>query len=260
MVYTNEYFCYTLPITIMSSFAKTSIKIRPLLTARLKKHHTILRLRFMHPLKHFVTITRHRHEVIKNCFKAGIPFQGLKHDLSKYSFCEFSKGAKYFQGTRSPNEAEREEYGYSLTWMHHKGRNRHHFEYWTDYDPVTKKISPVKMPRKYVVEMFCDRVAASKIYMKDKYTGDAPLAYFLKAKKRRFIHKETSDELEYLLVTLSEKGEKAAFAAAKAYRKGDISLPVPKDEASTEDQASCPCDSQKKCECGQTENKNSPAE
>ena len=131
-------------------------------------------------VKHFMTITRHRHQVIKNCYKAGILMQGLLHDLSKYSPSEFFVGAKYYQGNRSPNEAEREAYGYSKAWMHHKGRNRHHFEYWTDYDPKTKELTPVEMPLKYVKEMFCDRVAASKIYLGDKYTDEAPINYFLK--------------------------------------------------------------------------------
>lgn len=46
-----------------------------------------------HPIKHFITITKHRHRVMLHCFKAGIPFQGLTHDLSKYSPTEFIPGA-----------------------------------------------------------------------------------------------------------------------------------------------------------------------
>lgn len=164
-------------------------------------------------------ITRHRHGVIKNCYKAGILWQGLRHDLSKYSPEEFLKGCKYYQGTRSPHEAEREEYGFSYGWMHHKGRNKHHFEYWTDYDLRTKLMTPVKMPLKYVKEMFCDRVAASKIYMKDKYDDGAPLAYFLRAKKTRAIHPETSDLLEKLLTMLRDKGEDYTFAYIRRLRK-----------------------------------------
>ena len=101
--------------------------------------------------KHFNTITKHRHKVIKHCFKAGILWQGCLHDLSKYSFHEFIVGAKYYQGTRSPNEAEREAKGYSSAWMHHKGRNKHHFEYWTDYNTKTRTIEPVKMPMNYLI-------------------------------------------------------------------------------------------------------------
>lgn len=172
-------------------------------------------------LGHFRTITKHRHKVIAHCFKAGIGWQGLRHDLSKYSPTEFLAGAKYYQGTRSPNEAEREAYGYSKAWLHHKGRNRHHFEYWFDYNPATKRNQPVKMPLKYVIEMFCDRVAASKIYQGKNYTDRHPLDYFLKAKANRIIHSETSDFLESLLVMLVEKGEKETFQYIKVYKKSN---------------------------------------
>lgn len=160
---------------------------------------------------HFMTITKHRHEVMKNCFKAGIFIQGLLHDFSKYSPTEFMVGVTHYQGNRSPNEGEREDYGYSKAWMHHKGRNKHHFEYWTDYDPVTKKMSPVRMPKKYVIEMFCDRVAASKVYLGENYNDSAPLNYYLNGKSRRLIHEQTAKEIEHLLVMLEEKGEKATF-------------------------------------------------
>lgn len=161
---------------------------------------------------HFKTITKHRHKVIAHCIKAGIPWQGLRHDLSKYMPSEFLPGARYCTGTRSPNEGERETQGYSLAWMHHKGRNRHHFEYWTDYNPETRQIEPVKMPLRFVVEMFCDRVAASKIYQGENYKPDSALKYFLKGKAHRKIHPETSKLLEKLLRMLAVKGEDATFA------------------------------------------------
>lgn len=165
----------------------------------------------MNALGHFKTITRHRHEVIKNCKKAGILWQGLRHDLSKYTPAEFISGAKYFQGDRSPNDMERSIHGYSSAWMHHKGRNKHHFEYWTDYDPVTRKYGPVKMPLRYVKEMFCDRVAASKIYQGEKYMDSHPYEYFIGGKDRRLIHHETSDLTEKLLIMLMEDGEEKTF-------------------------------------------------
>ena len=79
-----------------------------------------------------------------NCFRAGIPIQGLKHDLSKYSPVEFLPGAKYYQGNKSPNVAERIDKGYSSAWLHHKGRNKHHYEYWNDINPKSLKIEPEK--------------------------------------------------------------------------------------------------------------------
>lgn len=164
---------------------------------------------------HFITINKHRFMVIKHCAKCGILFQGLLHDLSKFSPEEFFVGVKFYLGTRSPNEGERAVYGYSKAWMHHKGRNKHHFEYWTDYNTKTKLVEPVKMPVKYVAEMFCDRVAASKTYLKKDYTDKEPLQYFLNAKKRRVIHKETSDLLEKLLTMLANEGEAVTFKYIK---------------------------------------------
>lgn len=162
--------------------------------------------------KHFITITRHRHEVIKNCFKAGIGFQGLFHDLSKYSPTEFIPGAKYYQGDRSPNEKERELYGYSKAWMHHKGRNKHHYEYWNDYNPKVRKIAGVKMPDRYFVEMVCDRIAASKIYYGDNYTDSKCLEYFNSRSERAMLFNgETKEHLYKVLVMLANEGEDTTF-------------------------------------------------
>ncbi|MDO4509286.1 MAG: DUF5662 family protein [Lachnospiraceae bacterium] len=174
----------------------------------------------MHPIKHFITITKHRHMVIYHCFKAGIGFQGLFHDLSKYSPSEFIPGAVYFQGTRSPNEGERETIGFSKAWMHHKGRNKHHFEYWTDYDHNTKKMQGMPMPDKYIKEMFCDRVAASKIYQGSNYSDDSSLKYFEWGRDRRatLIHEETSRKLEFLLKMLADKGEKETFKYIRTHK------------------------------------------
>ena len=168
---------------------------------------------------HLNTVVRHRHAVLRNCIKAGIVWRGLNHDLSKFSPTEFFPGVKYWQGNRSPNEMERETAGYSKAWMHHKGRNRHHFEYWTDYNPKTKLMEPVRMPDVFIYEMFCDRVAASKIYNKSGYNNSMPLAYFLRAKPRRSIEKETSEKLEFLLTMLAEKGEDETFRYIRSERK-----------------------------------------
>lgn len=162
-------------------------------------------------LGHFMTVHRHRKQVLKYCIKAGIPLRGLLHDLSKFSPTEFIPGVLHFQGNRSPNERERELYGYSKAWMHHKGRNRHHFEYWTDYNMETKQLEPVKMPDIYIFEMFCDRVAASRIYNKDKYNDTMPLDYYKRVKHRRLIEKTTAKKLEFLLTMLQDKGEEATF-------------------------------------------------
>ena len=172
-----------------------------------------------HPFKHFKTITKHRHAVIRHCFKCGIGWQGLFHDLSKYSPTEFIPGAKYYLGDKSPNEKEREILGYSLAWMHHKGRNKHHFEYWNDVNPATKRYEPVPMPLRYVTEMFCDRVAACKIYRGKDYTDSSALEYFLRGNARAKMHETTADMLEEWLRMLAEKGERETFEYIKRVNK-----------------------------------------
>lgn len=162
---------------------------------------------------HLHTVNRHRRLVRHYCFKLGLVWQGLTHDLSKYSPTEFWRGVKYYQGWRSPNDQERLENGVSLAWLHHKGRNRHHFEYWTDYGLNGEGITGVEMPRKYVAEMFCDRLAASKVYRGDQFDPGDPYAFFLRGQKKRLLlHPATAALLEAMLRTLRDEGEDAAFA------------------------------------------------
>ena len=167
----------------------------------------------MNAWNHFKTITIHRWNVMKGCFSVGLYWQGLTHDLSKYMPSEFIVGAKYWQGTRSPNNAEREAIGYSSAWLHHKGRNRHHYEYWLDY-PVREKegdkvkIIPARMPDRYIVEMFMDRVAACKVYNGKAYQDSDPLTYYRKGNIDAFLHPYTKRMLERLLIMNAEKGER----------------------------------------------------
>lgn len=176
--------------------------------------------------KHLKTINHHKWLVMKSCFRLGLIKQGILHDLSKYSPTEFMIGVKYYQGTRSPNSAEREARGYTTAWLHHKGRNKHHMEYWTDYDLVNGGMMGMKMPVKYVVEMFCDRIAASKNYNRDKYDDTFPLTYYQKGRPKYLLHPDTEALLEELLRMLAEQGEDAVFE----YIKKEILTPEVRKE------------------------------
>ncbi|MDO4267862.1 MAG: DUF5662 family protein [Eubacteriales bacterium] len=174
--------------------------------------------------RHFVTITEHKWMVMKNCFRVGLFKQGLTHDLSKYSPTEFLTGVRYYQGDRSPNAAERDEKGYSAAWLHHKGRNKHHFEYWIDFSRASGGLAGVKMPVNYLVEMVMDRIAASRVYRGKDYTDAAAWEYY--QKERPYLggamHPETQEELERILMLLRDKGERAAFAyLRKLLKKGN---------------------------------------
>jgi len=162
--------------------------------------------------RHFKTITYHKYLVAKGCFRVGLYWQGIVHDLSKYSPAEFLVGVKYYQGNRSPNNAEREAAGYSSAWMHHKGRNRHHYEYWNDYDKDGNMI-PVPMPDKYIAEMIMDRIAASKVYEGKNYKDSSPLAYYRKGGTANIpMHEYTRSVLERMLKLLAKEGEEKTFA------------------------------------------------
>lgn len=165
-------------------------------------------------IQHLKTITYHKYLVMKGCFAVGLYRQGIMHDLSKYVPSEFLVGVKYYQGDRSPNNAEREDIGYSSAWLHHKGRNKHHYEYWIDYSSreIEGGMVPAPMPVKYVVEMVMDRIAASKVYLGDRYTDASPLTYLNQGKNVNLMHPKTYKQLKILLTMLAQKGEEETFS------------------------------------------------
>ena len=171
---------------------------------------------------HLSTVMEHKMLVMRGCFAVGLYAQGMMHDMSKFSPVEFINGCRFYQGgKRSPNNGERDQKGYSEAWMHHKGRNRHHLEYWNDYaqkmEPGSDPVVPVRMPRRYVAEMLMDRIAASKTYLKEKYTEHEPLQYYRKGRSRLLIHPESSRELERMLQILDQRGEKELFRFVRDY-------------------------------------------
>ena len=166
----------------------------------------------LHFWAHLKTINRHRSLVRKYCFRLGLYRQGLTHDLSKYSPTEFWAGVRFFQGDHSPNDAQRKTFGYSAAWLHHKGRNKHHFEYWTDYALSGEGVAGVEMPKEYVAEMFCDRLAASRVYRRDEFDPGDPYKFFQRSRQKRLLLNEnTSALLESMLIKLRDEGEDAAF-------------------------------------------------
>ena len=167
-----------------------------------------------HPIKHYRTIHHPKMLVLRHCFRCGLYWQGLTHDLSKLSPVEFLAGAKYWQGTQSPNNVQRRVEGYSAAWLHHKGRNKHHLEYWIDYDAKGEgaPMAGMRMPEKYVAEMVCDRIAASKNYQGDAYTDAAAWEYYDHSRDHYILHPETRAQLEECLLILRDEGEDACFA------------------------------------------------
>ena len=167
--------------------------------------------------KHFKTICIHKYFVFRECVACGILWQGIVHDLSKFGFTEFVSSAKHFQRNRSPIDAE-EELGYSRAWLHHKGCNKHHWEYWTDFSEDGNVIAN-EIPYKYVVEMVCDWVGAGKAYSKDKWTQADPIDYFNSHRVGRYFHPKTEKLLVSFQECIRDKGLKEFHRLARQGRK-----------------------------------------
>lgn len=156
---------------------------------------------------HLKTIIVHKFWVFYYSCKLGIPVQGFLHDLSKFSPIEFWESVKYYQeGKRSPINACKEDKGYSLAWQHHKGRNKHHYEYWTDnYDIGT---TCIKIPYKYVLELVCDYLAAGRTYKGKYFTFLDEYNWWLTHKDIKKIHAESKNLITNILYELAFSPDK----------------------------------------------------
>ncbi len=162
---------------------------------------------------HLSVVTKHRFRVFINCSKCGLPFRGLIHDLSKFSPSEFIESVKYFQGNRSPIGACRRATGMSRAWLHHKGRNKHHIEYWLDGDC---EVQPL-MPYKYAVECVCDKLAATRVYAGKSYSNDLPLLHWNKYGCKVAGNPNTMKFIEEVFTDVEKYGEK--FVLNKRYMR-----------------------------------------
>ena len=156
--------------------------------------------------KYLHYINSHRFITFLYCCKAGIPFQGFIHDLSSYSPSEFFEGLKYYKNNKtSPIKNSQKENGYSLAWLHHKGRNKHHSEYWFDYQAPLK--API-IPFKYCVEMICDRIANAKMEQGKKYTNMSPYYAWNKTRDNEMLNRKIQSFMTETFELLGAFGEK----------------------------------------------------
>lgn len=173
-------------------------------------------------VKHFKVITKHRWKVFVLCCKIGEPWRGLMHDLSKYSPTEFWEGVKYFNGKHSPITDCKKDKGYSNAWLHHKGRNRHHSDYWVDLSAPDK--TPI-IPYKYAAEMLCDKLAAGMVYKGKEWTKEYELEYWLKERDKTLVNKQIDKFVTECLTEVSMYGVNKVFTKKnirKLYEKNCI--------------------------------------
>lgn len=162
-------------------------------------------------LKHTMLVSKHRWYVFKLSIKAGIPWRGFTHDLSKFSFTEFWESVKYYNGSRSPISVSREQNGYSKAWLHHMHHNKHHFEYWEDISK-TERIG-VFMPYKYIVEAVCDKIAAGLVYSGKKWTQKEPYDYWINIEKKEPVtrHPGSVEFMDKVLKKIYDEGLDSAI-------------------------------------------------
>jgi hypothetical protein len=163
--------------------------------------------------KHFSLVLRHKWRVFINCCRSGIPWRGFVHDLSKFSPIEFFESVKYYQGNRSPIGACRRATGMSEAWLHHKGRNKHHIEYWLDPECA---VTPM-MPYNYAVECVCDKLAATRVYAGKNYEKHLPLHHWRLHGNKVNGNPKTMDFIEGVFIDVEKHGED--YVLNKAYMK-----------------------------------------
>lgn len=153
--------------------------------------------------KHLKLVTKHKYWVFKLSIKVGIPFRGLAHDLSKFSLTEFGESVRYYSGKRSPISVCKENNGYSKAWIHHKGRNKHHLEYWVDLTAPNK--APV-IPYKYLAEMVCDKLSASIVYGGKYWTNSSQHDYWQKEREREILNPKVQNFFDEVFLEVKENG------------------------------------------------------
>ncbi|MCY9697340.1 DUF5662 family protein [Paenibacillus alginolyticus] len=145
--------------------------------------------------RYFLYIMNHKLNVLIECWKEGLYFQGVIHDFSKFSPAEFFPYAKKFYSGK-PLVLD-EELNWKYAWLRHKRKNKHHWEYWV-INPNTNEALP--MPKKYVIEMVCDWRSFSRKWGKKVKESTLNLTDSI------VVHPETKRELE--LMTSPQRTDK----------------------------------------------------
>lgn len=160
-------------------------------------------MKILNIFKHIKVITKHKWIVFKLCCKVGEPWRGFVHDWSKFSPEEFWEGVKYFNGHKSPITVCKKENGYSKAWLHHKGRNKHHAEYWVD---LALEKPAIIMPYKYAAEMICDKIAAGITYEGKNWKKETELNYYKIEREHSLIDEHLDNFLMAFFIEVSKYG------------------------------------------------------
>lgn len=148
--------------------------------------------------KHLSYIIRHKWYVMLECFKCGLYWRGITHDLSKLRPEEFLPYSNYFHGdikrgrdsTGYYKPTDTGDASFDYAWFLHQKRNDHHWQWWV-YPDEGEKVKVLKMSHKAMVEMLCDWRGAGIA----QGTPDT-LAWYTKNKHKMLLHPETRTWIE----------------------------------------------------------------
>lgn len=163
-------------------------------------------MKFFKLLKRIVI---HKFWVAYYCFQLGLYWQGITYDLSKFSLTEIKGALKYWNDFKSSLAYEKELNGYSETFLHHRGHNPHHYEYWIH--SLDEGGVAAEMPRKYALELICDYLAACRTYRgnpKEEYK------WWEEHSPKMKIHRRTKQYLNRIFLNFSHNSLKQAVKFA----------------------------------------------
>lgn len=154
----------------------------------------------MKHLKYLFYVIRHKWFVFIECCKLGIPWRGIVHDLSKFSFTEWFPYVETFYGDKpSPRDAtgaydpSQVSQDFDYAWLHHQHSNPHHWQYWLlRGDCDAQKALPI--PEVYLKEMMADWRGAGRAQGKPDTAG-----WYLHNKDKMVMHPESRKWIEHCL-------------------------------------------------------------
>ena len=138
---------------------------------------------------YFWYIIEHKKNVAVECFKMGLYWHAITHDLSKFMPSEFFAYAEKFFSGDYAYKYQQVEINFGIAWLHHQHRNKHHWDYWVGSDGTA-----APMPRRYVMQMVADWKAMGKRF------GDTAKEFYQKNNSRMKLHSKTRNILDQLLV------------------------------------------------------------
>src|SRR3972149_1962592 len=90
-------------------------------------------------LKSLSYLLRHKWYVMIECFKVGLFWRGIRHDISKFLPDEFIPYANFFykkadkmkrDGTGYYKPTDTGDKAFDFAWLLHQKRNRHHWQWY----------------------------------------------------------------------------------------------------------------------------------